>query len=296
MKTSAVVVTYNRLEILKKNLDAIFNQTVPVNNIIVIDNLSTDGTSEYLQSLGSKIIHVRMTKKGGGAYGFNKGIKYFIEKTTDDFVWIMDDDTIPMVDTLEQLLKAAKSLIKFGFLYSNVRWKDGSFSEPNHPWKDGKPLQDSDGSQPIHLNEGNFVSLLMKRSIIESIGLPYKEFFIWQDDIEYTQRANGIEPGYWIPMAKVEHKTAINIAPSLLTIDKSRINRYFFDIRNALFTRRAHKGIFSYILLLFIKMAKSFQILFTRTDYKLTKFKVVWSGIIASLKFNPKKEFTRKLD
>ena len=50
-----------------------------------------------------------------------KGVRYFMEHTTDDFVWLMDDDTVVHPDTLTELLKFADKQDQFGFLSSDVR-------------------------------------------------------------------------------------------------------------------------------------------------------------------------------
>ena len=96
MTVSAVVVTYNRLPMLKEVIAALQASETPVDNIIVVDNKSNADTQEYLTSLGDQIRYVRLEENIGGAGGFNKGIRYFMEETVDDYVWLMDDDTVPL--------------------------------------------------------------------------------------------------------------------------------------------------------------------------------------------------------
>ncbi|MDX9924653.1 MAG: glycosyltransferase, partial [Ignavibacteriaceae bacterium] len=74
MKIAAVVVTYNRLEYLKKCIDSLYNQSHQINKIIVIDNSSDDGTWEYLQS--QEYVEAIKQKNSGGAGGFFAGIKH----------------------------------------------------------------------------------------------------------------------------------------------------------------------------------------------------------------------------
>ena len=49
MKINCVIVTYNRLSLLKECISALKNQTYKINKIYIINNNSTDGTSDYLQ-------------------------------------------------------------------------------------------------------------------------------------------------------------------------------------------------------------------------------------------------------
>jgi Predicted glycosyltransferases len=103
-QVTALVVTYNRLKLLKENIAAITAQTYSVKHILVIDNNSQDGTKEYLDSLqiGGLIVK-HLAKNLGGSGGFYEGIKIFEEQLTDDFVWIMDDDTIPTSTALKRI-------------------------------------------------------------------------------------------------------------------------------------------------------------------------------------------------
>ena len=49
MKTAAIVVTYNRKELLKENIECLLTQKPVVPAVIVVDNHSTDGTKAYIQ-------------------------------------------------------------------------------------------------------------------------------------------------------------------------------------------------------------------------------------------------------
>ena len=53
MKFAVTIVTYNRLELLKECIQQVLSQTVPFSYICIVDNHSTDGTSEYLDQLAA---------------------------------------------------------------------------------------------------------------------------------------------------------------------------------------------------------------------------------------------------
>ena len=127
----AVVVTYNRLAMLKDCIDALERQTVPC-DILVIDNASTDGTAEFLEA-SADIFHIRMKENTGGAGGFNTGMREAVKRGYR-YVWIMDDDTIPYPDALEKLLEADRILRgNYGWLCSVPLWKDGKECRMNRP-------------------------------------------------------------------------------------------------------------------------------------------------------------------
>ena len=127
-KVCAVVVTFNRKKLLSKCINSIKTQTYPC-DVLVINNNSSDNTTEYL--IENKINHVNLKKNLGGAGGFNVGIKTAIEKGYE-YVWVMDDDCIPKDDSLEKLINAKKLINDdFGFLSSKVIWKDGNLHNMN---------------------------------------------------------------------------------------------------------------------------------------------------------------------
>ena len=98
---AAVVVTYNRLELLRQCVEALRTQTSSC-DILIVDNASTDGTDQWLASQPD--LHYRNTGSNlGGAGGFNFGMRWAVEAGYD-YVWVMDDDTLPQPDALEKLL------------------------------------------------------------------------------------------------------------------------------------------------------------------------------------------------
>jgi len=101
---AAVVVTCNRRELLAQCLDALLAQTRPVDAIYVIDNASTDGTSEMIaKRYTGRIIYERLPENTGGAGGFHHGIKRAYEAGYD-WIWAMDDDCIPSHHALKTLV------------------------------------------------------------------------------------------------------------------------------------------------------------------------------------------------
>ena len=103
-RVAAVVVTYNRNELLAQCIKALLGQQNAVCDILIVDNASTDGTGAYLAALNEPRVHSRSTGANlGGAGGFNFGMRWAVEAGYD-LVWIMDDDTLPHPDSLAQLL------------------------------------------------------------------------------------------------------------------------------------------------------------------------------------------------
>ena len=101
----AVVVTWNRHDLLLEVLSALRSQTVPVSRVVVVDNASTDGTAETLRAQGEDVVTVTARTNTGGAGGFAIGIRRALELGCDA-VWLMDDDTVPEPEALAALVRA----------------------------------------------------------------------------------------------------------------------------------------------------------------------------------------------
>lgn len=295
MTTSAVVVTYNRLPILKEVISALQTSETKVDHIIVVDNNSDQSTRDYLESLGNQINYVRLNENLGGAGGFNRGIRYFIEQTDDEYVWLMDDDTVPLPDTLTQLELFAKSHPNFGFLSSDIRWTDGSRTKMNLPVpKSGIGHIADDATEPEEMLNATFVSLLMSRDIVIQIGLPITEFFIWGDDIEYTERASRVSPGYFIPSARVVHKMSSNVGSSIAKDNMSRVPRYFYSYRNKIYYGKKRSTLVGRVKSNVRIGLDVVKLLTTpNVDHRLERFKTVVKAIKVGKNFNPKIEFAK---
>lgn len=177
-----IIVTYNRVTLLKECLNSIYKQTFKNFDTIVINNGSTDGTKDFLST--QKNIIVINQENVGGAGGFYSGMKYMYEHQYQ-WLWMMDDDGIADKNQLQNLLKAGE---KYKFLNALVIDKDNhnklAFIAPKFK-KLAEVIQHPIIESFIHPFNGTFIH----RSVIEKIGFIKKEMFIWGDEQEYTARA-----------------------------------------------------------------------------------------------------------
>lgn len=228
MEITAVVVTYNRLSLLKENIEALRAQKGATCKILVVDNHSTDGTKEYLQGGQCADVEVLSLEENlGGAGGFYYGMKKAYEDGADA-IWIMDDDTIPNEDALLKLVQADEALHHdYGFLASDVRWVDGS-----HCVMNGVHIIENNMETYDKIDTATFVSLLVPKETVKAVGLPIKEYFIWGDDKEYTLRVSDYKPCYFVSDSRVVHKMKTNCGSNICTDEVERIGRYFYAYRN----------------------------------------------------------------
>lgn len=286
-KTCAVVVTYNRLELLKECLGALEKQTEPVNHIIIIDNDSSDGTMSYLNSLNDKrYIIFHSDKNLGGAGGFSKGIEIAFTETDDDSFWLMDDDTIVNENCNNVLTSVwTKYEKEISFLISNVRWTNGDPANVMNVTADWPKMIDEG---LVEVKHGSFVSFSVSRNQVEKYGLPIGEMFIWGDDTEYSRRLSTENPGYFVIDAIATHNSKSNNIASGLDKDVvDRISRYFYLYRNSMYTKRIYdgkKGIFE-DLISGLKMG--IKIIVHSNKRKGKRIWVLMHGILSGLFFTP---------
>ena len=249
-RVCAVVVTYNRLELLKAALAALRAQTRPLDAIIVIDNGCTDDTGRWLAEESSRdsagVLQIVTQANLGNSGGIFTGMKMAFAGDHDWF-WVLDDDTIPSPTALEMLLAGADRFrtahpgTRVGWLNSVVLWSDGSLHRMNEP-----KLKSYLEWGPKFLTERclpaqwcSFVSVMFTREAIAECGLPLKDMFIWYDDVEYTGRIElrGFA-GMVVPDSIVEHRTKLNYAPDVKDLDAQNCGRFRYAFRNEVLVLR----------------------------------------------------------
>ncbi len=287
---AAIVVTYNRLELLRQCVEALRAQTAAC-DILIVDNASTDGTANWLASQPD--LHCRNTGSNlGGAGGFHFGMRWAVEDSYE-YVWLMDDDTLPQPDALEKLLEADRVLDgNYGWLSSVALWTDGSECKMNRQklkksFYEYSPLMKYG---LVQAEQATFVSLFLRSETICCFGLPIKEYYIWGDDIEYTRRiaVRGGLPCFTAGQSQVVHAAKSNVGSNVALDDAERIGRYFYAFRNEahLYREEGMKG----LAYCFAKRCRDFQRIFRYGKPKGPRFGILFKGIWAGFFFCPEIE------
>lgn len=236
---AAVIVTFNRLDKLKKVIAAVESQSLAPSHLVIVDNASTDGTGEFLAQLTSTLPLeiVSLDTNTGGAGGFSAGMRRGYELGAD-FVWIMDDDGYPEAAALEKLVSGLDDAVgelgpKVPFACSVVVFTDGNICEMNNPvptWDWGRLLVK--GQQSVMVSQCSFVSVLVPRWVLEEHGLPYKEYFIWFDDAEYTIRISRDTPGIQVLDSVTVHDMGENRGVNWGMVDEKNAWKFGYGARN----------------------------------------------------------------
>lgn len=294
-KVTAVIVTYNRKELLKECIEALLSQSYNNCDILVVDNASTDGTEEYIRPLleNKKVIYKNTGSNLGGAGGFNYGIREAY-KLGCDYIWIMDDDCIVHKETLDEFIKADKKLNgDYGFLASKVLWKDSNICEMNIQRKTLIKKVDDFKSDLVPIVMSSFVSMFINIEKVKEFGLPIKEFFIWTDDWEYTRRISRKYKCYLVNKSIVTHKSNSNIGASIDRDSLDRLDRYNYLYRNDVYLYR-REGIKGWLFLIPRLCVHILRILKSEQKGKMKKIKIILKATINGIKFDPKIEYVSR--
>lgn len=295
----AVLVTYNRSELLKLAIESIERQTMSVGCICVVNNASTDDTRSVLDER-SNVYALHLDENTGGAGGFHAGIR----TATDlgyEYVWIMDDDAVATPTALQALLSAhLQRAGAYGFLCSNVESTDGL--SMNVPEIDLSTNSTGYASWPEILKSGlmpvktsTFVSCFIPTKIVREVGLPVRQMFIWGDDSEYTMRISKKYRSFFVADSVVVHKRVNRSALNIVSeIDKNRIDLYRFLYRNTIYNAKKYCSKKDFIKQVLSVLACMLSICKNSRVNKWKRLSTVAVGLFQGFFFDPKIEFISK--
>lgn len=214
-----VLVTFNRLEKLKKALSAYDVQTVLPSYVMVVNNCSTDGTEEYLskwkeqESLYRRIV-INMPENLGGAGGFYRGFQEGLKQSAE-WIYVADDDAYPLEDAIEQLdnailgireldnvMAVCTAVMENGKICIDHRrraWiKRMTFKQMAVPEQEYRKTS-------FELQLFSYVGAVISKTGLRVAGLPRADYFIHYDDTEHSLRISKRGKILCIPAAKVIH-------------------------------------------------------------------------------------------
>jgi rhamnopyranosyl-N-acetylglucosaminyl-diphospho-decaprenol beta-1,3/1,4-galactofuranosyltransferase len=210
---ASVTVAYNAVTVLPRQIDALLRQTRPLREIVVVDNASTDGTAAMLAERYPQVTLLRMSENLGQAGGWSAGLSYAALQKRHDWIWTFDNDSVPAPEAMETLLNVVETLedtdSATGMVAPIPVHKETETSYLPFLWRDGfiKPSSEQ-ARQPVWFADMVIASgCLVRREVVEQIGLPRADFFIDFCDFEYCLRVRS--HGYKIAVVngvKLDHE------------------------------------------------------------------------------------------
>jgi len=213
LSVASISVAFNAVDVLSRHMEALVRQTCPIQEIIVVDNASTDGTDEMLADRYPQVTVLRMKQNLGAAGGWAAGLSYAALNRRHDWVWTFDQDSVPTPESLADLLGGLGTLdgtqsevgmiapmpvhLETGNYYPPLLWR-GRYVRPS-----AEQMQQSVWFADLVIASGS----LVRREVVERIGLPRADFFMDFCDYEYSLRMRS--SGYKIaivPRTKLSHE------------------------------------------------------------------------------------------
>jgi len=198
-RVAVVVVTYNRADLLAGMLAGLARSERAPDAVFVVDNASTDHTRAVLaESTLPGLVAIHTDENLGGAGGFRLGLQTAYEQGYDA-MWLMDDDVVPAPDCLTRLLAVDGSCLiavredRRGALVEKaaIRFdlRNPLAIRPKTASVDSAYA--SRGAMPATVEVQNvaFEGFLVRREVVDRIGLPDASYFIFYDDVDFAIRA-----------------------------------------------------------------------------------------------------------
>lgn len=194
-----VVVTYNRADLLSKMLDGLAAQNRPADQIYIVNNASSDHTRQVLEDRSDlPLTAIHSEENLGGAGGFHLGVRTAYD-AGHDRIWLMDDDVVPAPDCLDVMLEhdgpclaavredsrgklVEKAATDFNLRNPFAIRPKRTSVETVYGTREAMPAE-------VEIHNAAFEGFLVKREVIDAIGLPDPSYFIFYDDVDFVIRA-----------------------------------------------------------------------------------------------------------
>lgn len=191
---AALVLAFSRFEMLQQLIDALRAQTRRPNEIIVVYQGDREDIAEWLATQHDLTVLRQVNK--GSAGGFCTGIEESIRRG-HGWTWVFDDDAVPKPDALHELTgNPYFGRVSSVFLASRVVDRNGKtyMSPPAadaNRWY-GTVLAD----KCVEVTCACWLGLLVSSEAVRTYGLPIAEFFLFEEDLEFTCRLARNGPAY----------------------------------------------------------------------------------------------------
>lgn len=211
-----VIAAWNQVEKTLACLETVAAQSYPDYALVLVDNGSKQSFQEILGTDYPQVKVLTNRRNLGFAGGYNTGLRYGLTKGYELF-FLLNNDTLLAPDCLQRLVEGAArepdvGLFTAKIYYASDRCRIWTVGNLLRPWLlevshgGEKELDDGQWDQPRPIDFAPFCGVLLKRKLLDSIGLLDEEFFLYYEDMDYCRRAR--QAGFelrLIPAARIWH-------------------------------------------------------------------------------------------
>ncbi len=254
-KVYIIILNWNMAKDTIECVESVKNLNYNNYNILIIDNGSSDNSSQVLKDRFRECEFIQNTDNLGFAEGNNVGMRHALSKGAD-YVLILNNDVVVEKDCLDQLVKIAQEHKKAGMLAPKVYYYSDrdiiNSLGTSIDWFRLRPYSsfcgNKDGGQFDYLGEADILvgcAIFVKKETIEKIGLMDENFFIFHEEADWCLRniKSGLK-NIVVPKAIAYHKASKTMKNfSALTTYYSIRNFLYLAHKNATFIDKIKTGI-----------------------------------------------------
>lgn len=250
----AIITNWNRLEDTTECITTTLASNYPDLKVVLVDNGSTDGSPEVLSKQFPEVVQVHTGNNGAITAAYNLGIEFGLEQKAD-YILMLNNDTVLDSDMISQLVKVAETDKSIGMVTPKIYYYDkpeiiwfagglrSRFDLGAHETHEG--MQDApENNSAKSVDYAWACGVLIRRSLLEKMGLFDTHFYLYYDDVDTSIRAQ--QAGYKIwyePSAKMWHKVSQSTGSAKFA---------YFWARSKMYLYRKHThGIHKAILILY---------------------------------------------
>jgi GT2 family glycosyltransferase len=197
LNSTAVVVNFNGLHFLRKNLLSLVEQSFPFSKILVIDNNSQDGSKEFLDTIFS-LSKIVLKKNKGFATGANRGVEFALKDPSCQAIALINNDVRLDKEWLIEAQRVLSLNEQIGYCAtlllqaSQPHWVDTAGIQWPYPgladnYLHGQPIS-SVPDHPVEISGACAAAALYRREFFEDVGLFDESLFAYQEDVDLSLR------------------------------------------------------------------------------------------------------------
>lgn len=291
MKITALVVTFNRLDKLKKCWAAI--EQLSFHQVVIVDNASTDGTYEWLSKVQDpRLVILQNENNEGGAGGFLLGSEWIANNTKSDWVLIFDDDAYPEKNILDNFIVSDKRNAKV--IASNVYDLNGSRCKMNIPWvkipnniydvllyKKKPFLYEANKEGYSEIITFSFVGVFIDfETLKHSYSEIKKELFIYFDDVYYSWSLKNLGCKMIYNPELIFHHDVVESTSAILPW------KIYYLARNLILSRKIFPSEPPFSILSIILRLSKYIYMVKKSNNKIVYLKSLFKGMADGVKYN----------
>ncbi|MCP4360747.1 MAG: glycosyltransferase family 2 protein [Chloroflexi bacterium] len=216
-----IITNWNQAQHTIECLETVYRQEYRPFTPLVVDNGSTDDTVARVKETYPQTEILTLPENLGPTGGYNSGFRYALEQGFD-FIFLLNNDTLLAPDCISELMKEAQSAADIGLVMPKIYYAD----EPKRIWSVGgwenqwnyevqrpgeNQLDEGQWEEAVDIDDAPFCAVLLTRNLLETVGLPDDNFFLYYEDRDFSRRAQ--EAGFRLrlaPKATMWHKVSVS--------------------------------------------------------------------------------------